>query len=190
MLWTRIRNILAWLRGENSVGSSPLFFLSSYLGLIQLQLPHGTCFFDLIIVHSIFVLAVIKKVLENIHINLEIFLFAVSEFRQMQVISYSADFKGRIRPDQNWETGSRSRSTTGDSANAPENVFYSEIFFCDEVVQSVVQRPEVQELVQESGLVHTCTSLLRDQRLWYLVGIRHCGTATKCSIKQRLCHLT
>jgi hypothetical protein len=43
-----------------------------------------------------------------------------------------------------------------------------------QVVQSVVQRPEVQELVQESGLVHTCTSLITDQRLWYLLGIRHC----------------
>jgi hypothetical protein len=53
-------------------------------------------------------------------------------------------------------------------------MFHSEIFFRDEVVQSVVQRPEVQELVQESGLVHTCTSLIRDQRLWYLLGICHC----------------
>jgi hypothetical protein len=41
------------------------------------------------------------------------------------------------------------------------------------VVQSVVQRPEVQELVQESGLVNNCTSLLREQRLWYLLGINY-----------------
>jgi hypothetical protein len=63
-----------------------------------------------------------------------------------------------------------------------KKICFSEIFFCDQMVQSVVQRPEVQELVQESGLVHTCTSLITDQRLWYLVGIRH---PTLCQITEK-----
>lgn len=41
-----------------------------------------------------------------------------------------------------------------------------------QVVQTVVQSPEVQEMMvnQHPALLHTCNSLLRDQRLWYLLG--------------------